>query len=124
MSSGNWIRWREYPQIAPMLTRAIVTGSDLIPRAPPVPLTPIGMSQMFDLLEGDGFKPRWLLMNALTYAPIRKFGRDVLDVPPERAPGHADLWGATILTDRGIPPDVILAIDSEGQTVRFAAAPR
>lgn len=124
MSSGNWIRWRQYSKEAALLTKAIAEASDMVPRGAPVILDGTGMAEMFDRLEDQGFKPRWLLMNPRTFVPIRRFGRDILDIPPAYPPGHADLWGATIVTDGEIPLDVILAVDGEGHPVRFAAVRR
>ncbi|TFH57933.1 MAG: hypothetical protein E4G90_11170 [Gemmatimonadales bacterium] len=118
MTSGNWIFWREYPQVEPKISAAIQRARDLEPQGSVV-LTTQGLGVLFDAVKNRGVQPEWLLMHGVTFAPIRKFGRDILDIPPDSPPGHAELWGATILTDPEIPKGDLIVVGHDGEVERF-----
>jgi hypothetical protein len=90
-----------------------VNGFDSIPGGTnpdiPVaaPLTPSVMADAFALIERHALRVARIYMNAVDYADIRKWGRDVYDMEIQavllRTGLQGVLWGAQIVTSRLVP---------------------
>jgi len=71
------------------------------------PLTPSVMADAFALVERHSLRVARIFMNAVDYADVRKWGRDIYDPETQavllRTGIQGNLWGAQIITSRLVP---------------------
>ena len=71
------------------------------------PLSPSVLADAFAEIERHDLRVARIYMNAVDYADIRKFGRDILDIESQatllKTGLQAVLWGAQIITSRLVP---------------------
>jgi hypothetical protein len=90
-----------------------VSGYDTLPGQtnPDVPvvapISPSVLADAFAEVERHDLRVARIYMNAVDYADIRKFGRDILDIETQasllKTGLMATLWGAQIITSRLVP---------------------
>ena len=90
-----------------------VSGFDTLPGQtnPDVPvvapISPAVLADAFAEVERHDLRVARIYMNAVDYADIRKFGRDILDIESQavllKTGLQATLWGAQIITSRLVP---------------------
>lgn len=75
------------------------------------PISPSVLADGFAQIERHDLRVARIFMNAVDYADIRKFGRDILDYESQatllKTGLQANLWGAQILTSRLVPPGFV-----------------
>jgi len=75
------------------------------------PLTPADLIDAFASVERHDLPVARVFMNALDYADVRKWGRDVLDIESQQSLLKTGLmatcWGAQIITSRRVPAGYI-----------------
>lgn len=71
------------------------------------PISPAVLADAFAEIERHDLRVARIYMNAVDYADIRKFGRDILDIESQatllKTGLQATLWGAQIITSRLVP---------------------
>jgi hypothetical protein len=71
------------------------------------PISPSTLADAFAEIERHDLRVARIFMNAVDYADIRKFGRDILDIESQasllKTGLQATLWGAQIITSRLVP---------------------
>jgi len=71
------------------------------------PISPSVLADAFAEVERHDLRVARIYMNAVDYADVRKFGRDILDTESQqlllRTGLQATLWGAQIITSRLVP---------------------
>lgn len=71
------------------------------------PISPAVLADAFAEVERHDLRVARIYMNAVDYADIRKFGRDILDIESQavllKTGLQAVLWGAQIITSRLVP---------------------
>jgi hypothetical protein len=71
------------------------------------PISPSVLADAFAEVERHDLRVARIYMNAVDYADIRKFGRDILDIESQatllKTGLQATLWGAQIITSRLVP---------------------
>ncbi len=71
------------------------------------PISPSVLADAFAEIERHDLRVARIYMNAVDYADIRKFGRDILDIESQatllKTGLQAVLWGAQIITSRLVP---------------------
>lgn len=71
------------------------------------PISPSVLADAFAEVERHDLRVAKVYMNAVDYADIRKFGRDILDIESQatllKTGLQATLWGAQIITSRLVP---------------------
>jgi hypothetical protein len=71
------------------------------------PISPSVLADAFAEIERHDLRVARIYMNAVDYADIRKFGRDILDIESQatllKTGLQATLWGAQIITSRLVP---------------------
>jgi hypothetical protein len=82
------------------------------------PVSPSVLADGFAEIERHDLRVARIFMNAVDYADIRKFGRDILDIESQatllKTGLQATLWGAQIITSRLVPAGFIyLATEPE-----------
>lgn len=106
------IQAAEDERVFAVMDAIATTGFDSIgPTNPDIPvaapLTPSVMADAFGLIERHSLMVARIYMNAVDYADIRKWGRDILDIESQavllRTGLQAVLWGAQIITSRLVP---------------------
>jgi len=96
-----------------ILDSIAVSGFDTLPGQtnPDVPvvapISPAVLADAFAEVERHDLRVARIYMNAVDYADIRKFGRDILDIESQatllKTGLQATLWGAQIITSRLVP---------------------
>jgi len=96
-----------------ILDSIALTGFDTLPGQtnPDVPvvapISPAVLADAFAEIERHDLRVARIYMNAVDYADIRKFGRDILDIESQavllKTGLQAVLWGAQIITSRLVP---------------------
>lgn len=75
------------------------------------PLNGSVLADAFALIERQDLRVARVFMNAVDYADIRKFGRDILDIESQavllKTGLQATLWGAQVITSRIVPPGTV-----------------
>jgi hypothetical protein len=75
------------------------------------PIDPSILADAFAEVERHGLRVARIFMNAIDYADIRKFGRDILDPVSQgellKTGLQVRIWGADILTSRLVPPGFV-----------------
>lgn len=82
------------------------------------PISPSVLADAFAEIERHDLRVARIYLNAVDYADIRKFGRDILDIESQatllKTGLQATLWGAQLITSRLIPAGfVYLAAEPE-----------
>jgi len=71
------------------------------------PISPAILADAFAEIERHDLRVARIYMNAVDYADVRKFGRDILDIESQaillKTGLQASLWGAQIITSRLVP---------------------
>lgn len=107
------IQAAEDERVFAVLDSIAVSGFDTLPGQtnPDInvvaPISPSVLADAFAEVERHGLRVARIYMNAVDYADIRKFGRDVLDIESQatllKTGLQATLWGAQIITSRLVP---------------------
>ncbi len=78
------------------------------------PLTPANLADAFALVERYDNRVSRVFVNALDYADIRKWGRDVLDIETQatllKTGLMATVWGAQIIVTRQVDPGYVYVL--------------
>lgn len=109
----SMIQAAEDERVFAVLDSIAVSGFDSLPGqtnpdiAVVAPISPSVLADAFAEVERHDLRVARIYMNAVDYADIRKFGRDILDIESQAAllkTGlQATLWGAQIITSRLVP---------------------
>jgi hypothetical protein len=96
-----------------VLDAIAISGFDTLPGqtnpdvAVVAPISPSVLADAFAEVERHDLRVARIYMNAVDYADIRKFGRDILDIESQatllKTGLQATLWGAQIITSRLVP---------------------
>lgn len=107
------IQAAEDERVFAILDSIAVSGFDTLPGQtnPDVPVvapvSPAVLADAFAEVERHDLRVARIYMNAVDYADIRKFGRDILDIESQatllKTGLQAVLWGAQIITSRLVP---------------------
>jgi hypothetical protein len=107
------IQAAEDERVFAILDSIAVSGFDTLPGQtnPDVPVvapvSPAVLADAFAEIERHDLRVARIYMNAVDYADIRKFGRDILDIESQatllKTGLQAVLWGAQIITSRLVP---------------------
>lgn len=107
------IQAAEDERVFAVLDSIAVSGFDTLPGQtnPDIsvvaPVSPAVLADAFAEVERHDLRVARIYMNAVDYADIRKFGRDVLDIESQatllKTGLQATLWGAQIITSRLVP---------------------
>lgn len=107
------IQASEDERVFAILDSIAVSGFDTIPGgtnpdlAVVAPLSPSVLADAFAEIERHDLRVARIYMNAVDYADVRKFGRDILDIESQatllKTGLQATLWGAQIITSRLVP---------------------
>jgi HK97 family phage major capsid protein len=107
------IQAAEDERVFAVLDSIAVSGFDTLPGGtnPDVnvvaPISPSVLADAFAEVERHDLRVARIYMNAVDYADIRKFGRDILDIESQatllKTGLQATLWGAQIITSRLVP---------------------
>jgi HK97 family phage major capsid protein len=107
------IQAAEDERVFAVLDSIAVSGFDTLPGQtnPDInvvaPISPSVLADAFAEVERHDLRVARIYMNAVDYADIRKFGRDILDIESQatllKTGLQATLWGAQIITSRLVP---------------------
>jgi hypothetical protein len=107
------IQAAEDERVFAVLDSIAVSGFDTLPGqtnpdvAVVAPVSPSVLADAFAEIERHDLRVARIYMNAVDYADIRKFGRDILDIESQatllKTGLQAVLWGAQIITSRLVP---------------------
>jgi hypothetical protein len=107
------IQAAEDERVFAVLDSIAVSGFDTLPGqtnpdiAVVAPISPSVLADGFAEVERHDLRVARIYMNAVDYADIRKFGRDILDIESQatllKTGLQATLWGAQIITSRLVP---------------------
>lgn len=107
------IQAAEDERVFAVLDSIAISGFDTLPAqtnpdvAVVAPISPSVLADAFAEVERHDFRVARIYMNAVDYADIRKFGRDILDIESQatllKTGLQATLWGAQIITSRLVP---------------------
>jgi len=107
------IQAAEDERVFAVLDSIAVSGFDTLPGqtnpdvAVVAPISPSVLADAFAEVERHDLRVARIYMNAVDYADIRKFGRDILDIESQatllKTGLQATLWGAQIITSRLVP---------------------
>jgi hypothetical protein len=107
------IQAAEDERVFAVLDSIAVSGFDTLPgQTNPdlnvvAPVSPSVLADAFAEVERHDLRVARIYMNAVDYADIRKFGRDILDIESQavllKTGLQATLWGAQIITSRLVP---------------------
>ena len=107
------IQAAEDERVFAILDTIAVSGFDTLPGqtnpdvAVLAPISPAVLADAFAEIERHDLRVARIYMNAIDYADIRKFGRDILDIESQahllKTGLQAVLWGAQIITSRLVP---------------------
>jgi hypothetical protein len=107
------IQAAEDERVFAVLDSIAVSGFDTLPGqtnpdvAVVAPISPSVLADAFAEIERHDLRVARIYMNAVDYADIRKFGRDILDIESQatllKTGLQAVLWGAQIITSRLVP---------------------
>ncbi len=107
------IQAAEDERVFAVLDSIAVSGFDTLPGQTnadiPVvaPISPSVLADAFAEVERHDLRVARIYMNAVDYADVRKFGRDILDIESQatllKTGLQATLWGAQIITSRLVP---------------------
>ncbi len=107
------IQAAEDERVFAILDSIALSGFDTLPGQtnPDVPVvapvSPAVLADAFAEIERHDLRVARIYMNAVDYADIRKFGRDILDIESQatllKTGLQAALWGAQIITSRLVP---------------------
>lgn len=107
------IQAAEDERVFAVLDSIAVSGFDTLPGqtnpdiAVVAPISPSVLADAFAEVERHDLRVARIYMNAVDYADIRKFGRDILDIESQQillnTGLQATLWGARIITSRLVP---------------------
>lgn len=88
------------------------------------PISPSVLADAFAEVERHDLRVARIYMNAVDYADIRKFGRDILDIESQatllKTGLQATLWGAQIITSRLVPAGYVYVC---GEAENFGRIP-
>jgi hypothetical protein len=111
------IQAAEDERVFAVLDSIAVSGFDTLPGgtnpdvAVVAPVSPSVLADAFAEVERHDLRVARIFMNAVDYADIRKFGRDILDIESQatllKTGLQATLWGAQIITSRLVPAGFI-----------------
>lgn len=78
------------------------------------PISPSVLADAFAEIERHDLRVARIFMNAVDYADIRKFGRDILDTETQatllKTGLQSTLWGAQIITSRLVPAGFVYVV--------------
>ena len=107
------IQAAEDARVFAVLDSIAVSGFDTLPGqtnpdvAVVAPISPSVLADAFAEIERHDLRVARIYMNAVDYADIRKFGRDILDIESQatllKTGLQAVLWGAQIIISRLVP---------------------
>lgn len=107
------IQAAEDERVFAVLDSIAMSGFDTLPGqlnpdiAVVAPISPSVLADAFAEVERHDLRVARIYMNAVDYADIRKFGRDILDIESQatllKTGLQATLWGAQIITSRLVP---------------------
>jgi hypothetical protein len=107
------IQAAEDERVFAVLDSIAISGFDTLPAqtnpdvAVVAPISPSVLADAFAEVERHDLRVARIYMNAVDYADIRKFGRDILDIESQatllKTGLQATLWGAQIITSRLVP---------------------
>lgn len=107
------IQAAEDERVFAVLDSIAVSGFDTLPGqtnpdiAVLAPISPSVLADAFAEVERHDLRVARIYMNAVDYADVRKFGRDILDIESQatllKTGLQATLWGAQIITSRLVP---------------------
>ncbi len=106
------IQAAEDERVFAVLDSIAVSGFDTLGATNPdvavvAPISPSVLADAFAEIERHDLRVARIYMNAVDYADIRKFGRDILDIESQatllKTGLQAVLWGAQIITSRLVP---------------------
>jgi len=107
------IQAAEDERVFAVLDSIAISGFDTLPGqtnpdiAVVAPISPAVLADAFAEVERHDLRVARIYMNAVDYADIRKFGRDILDIESQatllKTGLQATLWGAQIITSRLVP---------------------
>jgi hypothetical protein len=107
------IQAAEDERVFAVLDSIALSGFDTLPGqtnpdlAVVAPISPSVLADAFAEIERHDLRVARIYMNAVDYADIRKFGRDILDIESQatllKTGLQATLWGAQIITSRLVP---------------------
>jgi HK97 family phage major capsid protein len=87
------------------------------------PIAPGVLADAFAEIERHDLRVARIYMNAVDYADIRKFGRDILDIESQatllKTGLQATLWGAQIITSRLVPAGFVYVCGEPENFGRF-----
>lgn len=87
------------------------------------PISPSVLADAFAEVERHDLRVARIYMNAVDYADIRKFGRDILDIESQatllKTGLQATLWGAQIITSRLVPAGFVYVCAESENFGRF-----
>jgi len=101
------------------LVAGIVPGPESEWLQSSTPLSAEVLANMYGQAEKDGTRVGWVLMDARTYADLRKYGRDLLTIETRRyllqrgVMGY--MWGATLATSRKVGPYLVHVLSESGE---------
>jgi hypothetical protein len=123
------IQAAEDERVFAVLDSIAVSGFDNLPGqtnpdiAVVAPISPSVLADAFAEIERHDLRVARIYMNAVDYADIRKFGRDVLDIESQatllKTGLQATLWGAQIITSRLVPAGYVYACAEAENFGRF-----
>lgn len=107
------IQAAEDERVFAVLDSIAVSGYDTLPGqtnpdiAVVAPISPSVLADAFAEVERHDLRVARVYLNAVDYADIRKFGRDILDIESQatllKTGLQATLWGAQIITSKLVP---------------------
>jgi len=112
-----------------VLDSIAVSGFDTLPGqtnpdvAVVAPISPSVLADAFAEVERHDLRVARIFMNAVDYADVRKFGRDILDIESQatllKTGLQATLWGAQIITSRLVPAGFVYVCAEAANFGRF-----
>lgn len=123
------IQAAEDERVFAVLDSIAVSGFDTLPGqtnpdiAVVAPISPSVLADAFAEVERHDLRVARIYMNAVDYADIRKFGRDILDIESQatllKTGLQATLWGAQIITSRLVPAGFVYVCAEPANFGRF-----
>lgn len=123
------IQAAEDERVFAVLDSIAVSGFDTLPGqtnpdvAVVAPISPSVLADAFAEVERHDLRVARIYMNAVDYADIRKFGRDILDIESQatllKTGLQATLWGAQIITSRLVPAGFVYVCAEPDNFGRF-----
>jgi len=113
------IQAAEDERVFAVLDAVAVNGFDSLPPINPdipvvAPISAAVLGDAFASIERHDLRVNRIFMNAIDYADLRKFGRDILDIESQavllKSGIMANLWGAQIITSRQVPAGIVYIV--------------